>query len=169
MQIISPLYSGGGQVYVPDSNIKSSRELLAQYDSALKQATTLISQANALSKDYESFDKVTKSKLDSMIPSSIDPIMYTDELAELVKNSDSKIDASFGERMVPSGTYADLGAFEVGFKVEGTYEDFKKALILIESSLRLYDIESIKFSAPDPEKDGSLSTMNVSAKTYILK
>ena len=168
-QVISPLYSGGGQLYVPDNNIKSSRELISQYDGALKQASTLIEQGDILKKDYKEFDEGTKAKLNTMIPSYIDQIMMTDELAELVSKSDIKIETTLGIRAANDSSYADLIAYDVGFKVSGSYEDFKKVLKLIESSLRLYDIEGVKFTAPDTEKEGSISEMTVSTKTYILK
>lgn len=165
-QVISPLYSGGGQVFVPSSNIKFSRELLAQYDTAIKQADVIVNQSKTLKTDYDAFDENTIKTLNVMIPSSVNEVMITDEFTEFVKRSNLKID----EFSIGPSTVSDipgLGTYTAVITVVGGYEDFKATLRFIEGSLRFYDIQSVDFSIN--EKEPELSIMKVSFKTYYLK
>ena len=166
MQVISPLYSGGGQLYVPDTNIKASRELISQYTSALSQADTLIKQANDLKGDYDSFDEATKATLYTMLPTSINPVLLSDELTELIKTTNLETDG-ISQRVTVSSMYPDLGAYDLSFSVNGTYDDFKRVLRILQSSLRMYDIQAVSFTPA--EKEGETTKMQISFKTYFLK
>jgi hypothetical protein len=167
-QIISPLYSGGGSIYIPETNIVSSKALIAQYDVALAQADKVVQDAKNLKKDFTSFDETTKQTMEKMIPSKIDPIMFTDELTEMIKNENLPV-SKFGqaESKAESQQYPGLGFSMVSFTVDGRYDDFRRVLKIIEGSLRLYEIESIRFTMSD--KESEMSSMQVSAKTYFLK
>ncbi len=170
MQLISPLYSGDGQLYVPENNIQNSKKNLLRYDIAINKAKDLVDKTATLESGYAGFDDKDKITLNKTIPDNIDIIMLTDELYDLV-HSDPNLKMDFG--LTPtkgsSEQYPDLGTYDVGFTVEGTYDDFRAAIKLIESSARLYDIQSITFIPPDPEKEGSISKLSISAKTYFLK
>ena len=166
MQVISPLYSGGGQLYTPDTNIKDSRTRLSQYQGAIKTADKLIKDANSLRTDYESFDDATKATLNTMIPSGVNPVLLIDEMTELMKQTGIDVDG-ISQSITTSTLYPKLGVYNISMAVNGGYEDFKKALRKIQSSLRIYDIEAISFTPP--EKDGEVSKMQVAIKTYFLK
>lgn len=168
MQVISPLYSGGGQVFVPSSNIKSSRELLAQYDSAIAQADTIVNQSKTLKTDYDALlaDESTIKTLNVMIPSSVNEIMIMDEFAEFIKASNLTVT----EFSIGPSTGTDLpglGVYGASIAISGGYEDFKATLRFIEGSLRFYEIQAVDFSINEKEPEGS--TMKVTFRTFYLK
>ena len=166
MQIISPLYSGGGQLYVPETNIKDARAVLSQYDSAIKTADKLIKDANSLRADYESFDDATKATLNTMIPTGVNPVLLLDEVTELMNQTGVDVDG-ISQNITTSTLYPKLGVYTISMAVNGGYDDFKKALRQIQNSLRIYDIEAVTFIPP--EKDGEVAKMQVALKTYFLK
>lgn len=166
MQVISPLYSGGGQLYIPDNNIKSSRELLSRYSVAITQAETIVGQSKKLKSDYGSFDELTKKTLNIILPSNVNEIMITDEFSEFVKASNLNVsDFSIGKAL--TSPYPDLGYYSGSITVSGSYEDLKAMLRHIEGSLRYYDITS--FSYAISEKDEMNSSLKVNFQTYYLK
>lgn len=167
LQVISPLYSGGGQLFVPQTNIKNSNELLKQYDGALKQADQLIKDANALRADYESFDEATKATLNTILPSGVDPVLLLDELTDLIASTGLETDGISQRLTGGSALYPGLNVYDLSFSVGGTFDDFKRILKTLQSSLRFYDIQSVSFNAP--EKEGDLTKLQVSFRTYYLK
>lgn len=165
-QLISPLYSGGGQVIVFENNIRSSKALIPQYELALTQATELGSKASTLRKDYDIFDKDTLTLLNKIIPRSVNEIMIQDEFAEYVKESGITIvDFSIGKSI--STVYPELSVYSGSITFSGSYEDFKKAIHFVETNLRYLDITSLDFAIS--QKDPNLSSMKLSFQTFYLK
>lgn len=85
-----------------------------------------------------------------------------------IVKSDNLVDDSFNA--------SDLGVATFNFSVSLTYGDFLDFLKMIESSVRIFHIESITFSAPSNAGDLGLTkpeeivyNFNVSLKTYWLK
>jgi hypothetical protein len=166
-QVVSPIVSGGGTLFIPETNITTSKSLITQYDLAVSQAEKLASDVKTISKDLEAFDKTVEGTLEKIIPSSIDPVMFTDELTEFVKNENLPVtDFTQGENKGIT-SYPELGEYFVAFTFAGDYSEIKRVLKTIQSSLRLYDIQSVEITAP--QKDGELFNVKVQAKTYFLR
>jgi hypothetical protein len=165
-QLISSVYSGGGQVFTFANNIKSSRDLIPQYEAAFDQADSLVNQVKELRKDYDNFDKDLQAKLDKIIPPSVNEIMLQDEFVEYAKASNVTLEKiTVGKSTI--SIYPELGVYGGTAEFTGSYEDFKKALRFIETNLRYLDILSVDFGFT---KDSpTLTTMKLSYQTYYLK
>ncbi len=71
------------------------------------------------------------------------------------------------------GDSSQLGVADFTFTVSLTYSDFLDLLRTIETSTRIFDIESISFSSPDVKDvknpDEIVYNFNIALKTYWLK
>jgi len=163
--VISPLYSGDGQVWKPEQGVASLMASNKQYEKTVAQADTLYLQANELRTQYSAIDDDAKQKINVMVPKNIDAIRLLSEF---------NIIAS-GTGISPSAvTYTDTpqtktspGAYKIAFTVTTTYEKFKEFMRAYEKSLRLYSLQSVTFSSPD-EKTG-LITFQVELNTFYLQ
>ena len=76
---------------------------------------------------------------------------------------------------VLDGTFdaTQLGVADFSFSVSLTYQDFLDFLRRIENSTRVFDVESISFSAPNSsgvkDPNNIVYTFNIALKTYWLK
>ena len=76
---------------------------------------------------------------------------------------------------VLDGTFdaTQLGVADFSFSVSLTYQDFLYFLRRIENSTRVFDVESISFSAPNAsgvkDPNNIVYTFNIALKTYWLK
>ncbi|HPH52423.1 MAG TPA: type 4a pilus biogenesis protein PilO [Candidatus Portnoybacteria bacterium] len=70
------------------------------------------------------------------------------------------------EGVKEEGKMSDYGIMNIGLKLNGNYESFKGFLSIVESNLRLIDINSIDFDARAKEEIDANFDFNVILKTY---
>lgn len=133
----------------------------------------LETEENYVKKMEENLEKVEEKgalleKIDLAIPSS--------PLLPEVLNFFQKTAAQSGlalKELYP--TFSDFSRGEkiknlrIDLALEGTYEDFKKLLSVIENSARLIEIEGIIFSTPEIEskKEAGIFEFEVATKVYF--
>jgi len=172
-EVMVPLYKGGGTLYVPTKTITGMNRLSSEYDLAINQARDLVTQASALKKQYEEMPQETKDKLNIMIPQASstpsDPVRVMDEITTVIT------DAGFSANTISYKEKADLGqgksGYTIGFSVKGSYAKFKELITALQSSLRIYSIQGISFSAAEPQEGmpQGLVDFRVTLETYYLK
>jgi hypothetical protein len=64
-----------------------------------------------------------------------------------------------------------LQSLTVGFGVETTYDKFLSFLRSLEESLPFYDVESLSFAVPEPNKEnpGDVYSFSIVVRTYYFK
>lgn len=162
-QLISPLYSGGGSIYQPEKSITDLKDLSLQYDSTIKQAATLVNQADDLKNQYTNLSPEAKANLSVMIPDAVDQIRLLDEVDSIIK------EAGFSSNDIGISEIGDKdkAGYAISFTTKGSYSKFKNLLHAFQTSLRLYTVDSISFNAPTVS--GDLITFQVRLETYYMK
>lgn len=163
--VIGPLWTGIGTVWSPAHGITDLRSSEAQYANTVDQAADLFRQGKELRSQYEAIDEATKQKMIQMVPASIDPVRLLSEVNNIAAQSGIAIT---GVTYSEGGASDKLrGAYDLGFSVKTTYPKFKEFMRNYETSLRLFTLQSVSFSAPDKPDD--LMTFQVKLRTYYLK
>ncbi|MFA5132461.1 MAG: type 4a pilus biogenesis protein PilO [Candidatus Paceibacterota bacterium] len=163
--LINPLYTGVGPIWQPENSVTSLRSLNQQYDDVLAQAESLNKEAEDLRKKYNSLDADSKKKMETMVPTSIDPVRFLSEVNKIAAESGiALVSTSYSDTPKSATTPA---AYQLSFSVKTTYAKFKEFMSNYENSLRLFTLQSVSFSAP--EKEGDLTTFQVKLNTYYLK
>ena len=165
--IIQPLYTGAGSVWQPEQSVKSLRELSDQYTQAVAQAEGLYSQAEGFRRDYGAITPDTKQKLESMVPAAVDPVRLVSEVNSIANYSGVILD-DINYTQDTGNANAGRGAYLINFSTETTYVKFKELMRNYETSLRLYNVESVMFSAPK-DRDDTTTTFQVRLSTYYIK
>jgi Tfp pilus assembly protein PilO len=164
--------------------VKAMNMQAAQYDSALTNSQKLQTERDALSVKYHTIAPDSLSRLTSLLPDNADNIRLIIDIQRMAQSyglsiSSIKFDATEGQKGTTSSTLAavsasdlaqaskEYGTFHLEFSTTASYENFRKFLKDIETSLRLTDVESIDFNA-DTNNTGSY-TYTVKLKTYWLK
>ncbi len=158
--------------------------------------------ANKLKSRIEDLEKVKNSitwedqeKMKRMLPNNVENVkliidfdnmlqalVEENKTVDLYKNSPTdtgKISIenpriTQGNNFVDGGFDASqVGVADFSFTVSLTYNDFLDFIKRIENSTRIFDIESISFSAPSnvnaKNPDNIVYTFNIALKTYWLK
>ena len=167
--------------------IKQLRTDTASYSEALQNANQLRKVRDDLNTRYKSFTPVDIDRLQKMVPNTVDNIRlileinsiankYSMVLKNIKYDTETKqtTDPRFAE--VPQqGPKKQYQTFEMAFSTEGSYDNFLLFLRDLEKNLRIVDISSITFSAPDanPGQQGQTNAnvyrYDFKVKTYWLK
>jgi hypothetical protein len=163
--VINPLYTGAGSVWQPAQSIGALRASDDDYTETLRQAEELFKQAETLNKQYESVSSETKEKMKLMVPDTIDAVRMINEVNYIANQTGLTLgDLSYTQNTNATGPKA---TYSVSFSVKTTYTKFKELMANYETSLRLFQIQSVTFSVP--EKQGELTNFQVKMETYHLK
>ncbi len=163
--LIGPLWSGTGSVWSPGQGITELRNLEAQYRETVSQAADLFNKGKELRAQYESIDDMTKQKMGQMVPASIDAVRLLSEVGNIANRSGiAPTNLSYNE-----GVLVDKlrGTYDISFTVKTSYPKFKEFMRNYETSLRLFTLQSVSFSAPENPDD--LISFQVKLRTYYLK
>lgn len=162
--VMGPLWSGNGNVWAPEKPISKLIDDQKQYDSAVSKAEELFTQGKELKTQYANVGDATKEKMLQMVPQSIDPPRLLNEVMNISYKSNVGLT---GLNYTDVGSVDALrGAYEISFGLKTTYTRFKEIMRNFDTSLRLYTLQSVSFSAPG---DDGLITFQVRLRTYYLK
>ncbi len=160
------------------STIDDIKARSSAYDEALKNAKELQSIRDELTSKYNSFSPTDISKIKTMLPDTVDTVQLIIDLDDMAQTRglifrDTKFDsntATDGQK-TPTDLIFETKNYEtsnIGFTVEGKYENFQNFLRDLEQSLRLVEVESLTFSAAPIGKTGNFS-FHVDLSTYWLR
>jgi DNA-directed RNA polymerase subunit F len=169
-------------------NISLNREKIASYNEALDNSKALEAERDKLTQKYNSFDPENLSKLQKLLPDTIDNIRLILEMEKMIVPygmtiKDIKYDIVDKVSAVSQTTGAiqggsntsgkDYGTVNLEFSTQGTYSTFLSYLRGLEDNLRIMDISSIDFSSNagaglKPSLEESYS-YNFKLRTYWLK
>lgn len=168
-------------------DVKTLKEDILVYNTALSNSTNLQKNEDALIKAFNSIKDEDKDRLGKFLPSTVNNIQFILEI-ERMANSHSmpirdldfearKKDAPVSNIIVSESSEENkpFGTFPISFTTEGTYDSFVSFLRDMEYNLRLIDVKSISFSIPDPNSkvnefvDQNVYKYTVKVETYWLK
>ena len=163
--VIIPLYSGASDLLPIKMGISDLSNKNSQYDQAIKQVNDATLKISQLQTGYMSFPNDVKQMMNIMVPDSIEPVRLMSEVNSIANKSGLMLqDVSASKDTSPS-SYADK--YSVSFSVSTTYDLFKALMAKYETSLRLFNIDAVSFSAP--QKDGDLINFQVKLSTFYIK
>ncbi len=158
------------------------KDAVAAYDQALNNSKELLKVRNDLTDTYNNMSNSDRDHLAKLMPDNVDNIRLVIDIQNIAQKygmnpKDIKYDARAGRTNAPSGngttptelanSQRDYSSFELEFSVTGSYQNFLLFLRDLEKSLRLVDIESIQFQAP--EIGANTTKYGIRVKTYWLK
>lgn len=128
-------------------------------------------------------DSIENVKLIINFDSMLQDLIKSKGTADIYKKANAESSDNFSienpnisKSSTPTESVSDtsqLGVADFTFTVSLTYKDFLDFLKRIETSSRIFDIESISFSSPDSKDiknpDEIVYNFNISLKTYWLK
>ncbi len=160
------------------------RSVQAAYDQALNNSQQLLRVRGELSNKYNNFSGTDRDRLMKMMPDTVDNIRLIIDMQNIALShgmalKDIKYDARAQSNTASATNNAtatpgqlaanqkDYGVFQLEFSVTGSYQNFLAFIGDIEQSLRLVDIESVTFQAP--EAGSSAMKYVIRIRTYWLK
>ena len=181
---VSPMYK--------ETNVL--KEHVSSYNQALDNSKALENERDKLTKKYSAIDPVNLDKLQKLLPDNVDNIRLILEIEKIASpygmilkdvkyETESKADKAAPNTTGGVGTVAggtqikqnskEYGTWDLGFSIEGKYNDFINFTKDLESNLRIVDIASIQFNSDVPltgAKSFSESyKYSFKVKTYWLK
>ncbi|HNW71539.1 MAG TPA: hypothetical protein PKZ36_02430 [Candidatus Paceibacterota bacterium] len=174
-------------------SISTLKNEISSYNEALTNAKALEGERDKLTKKYNSVDTANLSRLQKLLPDSVDNIRLILEIEKLAspygmvlkdvkyesasKKDEAKSTTNQGLQ-VSEGLMKDdgkqYGTWELEFSTKGTYQNFVNFVKDIESNLRIVDISSVKFSSDSDLTLGKTQPTDsykyeFKIKTYWLK
>jgi Tfp pilus assembly protein PilO len=159
------------------------RSVESAYNQALNNSQQLLKVRSDLMVKYNNLTGTDRDRLNKLMPNTVDNIRLIIDTQNIALThgmtlKDIKYDAraqstatsAAASQTSPSQVAAnqkDYGTFELEFSVTGSYQNFLAFLGDIEQSLRLVDVESVTFQAP--EAGSSAMKYVVRIRTYWLK
>ncbi|MDB5266620.1 MAG: hypothetical protein JWN89_435 [Parcubacteria group bacterium] len=144
----------------------------AKYEDLLANVSSLIETRDNLLVKYQAMPKEDVDRLSKVLPPSIDTVRLAldfDSIASRYGISIKNIQTeSKGNDTGAPGIIVGSKTYEtttVSFEFVTNYENFKRFMTDIESSLRIIDVKAAAFDTTDT----GLSTFKVSIETYSLK
>lgn len=154
--------------------IKDLRAQVASYDEALNKSQELRAVRDQLLSKRNTFPADAVQKLGRVLPDNVDNIRLIIDINNIAARHSltlgsvelGTIGGKNGEiSPVAVGVSSDtVGSVVIGFSVSATYESFLAFLADIEHSLRIVDVENLKFGAPVE----GISAYSFSIRTYWL-
>ncbi len=167
--IISPIYFGGGYVYdVPaDQSIIKLREFKNSNEEDSNKLKEAIVKINDLKKEYEGIDQYTQDRLNIMIPDSINNVRLMSEITTLMSSFGLPASGISITKEVEDKKLPGIGIYSISFSTKGSYFDLKDLLSKLETSMRLFSVQSVSFSPS--EKPDEPMTVSIKMNTYYIK
>lgn len=164
--------------------VGSLRTVQAAYDQALNNSQQLLRVRNDLMVKFNNLSLTDKDRLTKLMPDTVDNIRLIIDTQNIALGhgmtlKDIKYDARAQSNATAATTTApatpgqlaasqkEYGTFELEFSVTGTYQNFLAFIADIEQSLRLVDIESVTFQAPEAGSTNMKYVIRI--RTYWLK
>lgn len=153
------------------SETKALNAELQSISGALDKATQLRAVRDKLAIERNSISKEDLARINKMLPDSVENIGLIIEMNNIAREkgiellSPSISDVSDAGAVGPDSKA--YGSIKMTFGVSTTYDQFMSFLNELEQSLRLVDVVSLSFGAPD-EKTGR-ANFNLTIQTYWLK
>lgn len=157
---IKPAYSR-----IQDTQVEEER-----FDELLSRSNELKSMRDQLLEEYNSFSDSDVDRLTKFLPDNVDNIKLLIELDGIATRHGMVIrDVTFDEggdsESELNTRKEEIGQLSVGFVVSASYDRFVDFLTDLEKSLRLVDVDTIRFDTGESE---DFSEYNVSLRTYWL-
>lgn len=173
--------------------LKTNKAEIEKLNVAQDNAKKLKSRIESLQKIRNSITPEDTEKIKKMIPDSVENVKLIIDFDNMIqalveskgtgslykKNANEKISIespkiSIGNVPADGGLDASrVGVVDFSFGVALTYADFMDFLKQIESSTRIFDVESISFSSPSnvigKNPSDIVYNFNINLKTYWLK
>lgn len=154
------------------AKVQGLRVEAAKYSDVLSNVETLNQKRDELLLKYNSIPKEQLSRIEKSLPDHIDSVKLAvdfDSIASKygisiknIKTSEKKDDSS---GIIQATSIVPYQTVTVNFSFVSTYDNFRKFMRDIESSLRIIDIRSVGFISTD----NGLYEYTVSIDTYWLK
>jgi hypothetical protein len=178
------------------AELKVNKLEVEKLNIAQENAKILKSKIDALLKIKSSISEADTEKIKRMIPDNVENVRliidFDSMLQDLIKqkntayiykkaNSTESEEFSIDSPKISKGNTITAGGFDTSqlgvadftFAVSLTYSDFLDFLKRIETSSRIFDIQSISFTSPDSKDnrnpDEIVYNFNIALKTYWLK
>ena len=164
-------------------DIGALRVQQASYNQALNNSQELLKVRDNLTAIYNNMSTTQRDDLSKLMPDNVDNIRLIIDIQNValkygMNPTDIKYDANATgpttgatpAAVTPAqlaNTQKDYGTFELEFSVTGSYSNFLSFIGDLEHSLRMIDIESITFQAPNA--GSSAIKYDIRVKTYWLK
>lgn len=158
---------------------QSLRNDTAELQARSAELDGLKEDRNRLLDILNSVSKADLDKLNQALPKSqqtADLLVLMEALAEKHSMGLSSIvftpppAPGVGQPVLGSGAIvieqSNVQEFPLSFAVSGSYENFKEYLKTIEKTLRIIDVQSISFTAPQDRTQSNISIL-IKAKTYF--
>lgn len=157
----------------------NARKLKDKIDSLSKIRSSIVDQDEKIKKMIP--NNVENVKLIIDFDNMLQDLVATNKTESLYKSAGDTGKISIDNPKITQGTAVvdgsfdatQLGVADFSFSVALTYNDFLDFLKRIETSTRIFDIESISFSTPGSvgtkDPNNIVYTFNIALKTYWLK
>ena len=158
MLVISPVYSGEGNIWAPSSGISNLKSLNKQYTSTLVQIDTIERGAEALYKDYTNLNPEVLSKMNILLSDSVDQVKLRNEVVTIASRSGLALEElEVKKERLP---YKGLDVYLVTFSLKARYPVFKRFITDIDKNMRFYNLESIILERqPERETEDQRSSL----------
>ena len=153
------------------------------YDQALNNSQELLKVRDNLTNIYNNMSTTQRDAISKIMPDNVDNIRLIIDIQNValkygMNPTDIKYDANATgaaagtapAAVTPAqlaNTQKSYGTFELEFSVTGSYSNFLSFITDLEHSLRMIDIESVTFQAPNV--GSSAIKYDIRVKTYWLK
>ena len=161
---------------------QSTKTLAAEaalYDDALTKAQDLREQRDEFMDKYKTFTPDNKQRLLRGLPDNVDNIRLIIDINNIATRHGLSLknvelgdvsDARTARNALSVGASGDtVGSVQVSFTLSAVYGDFLSFIQDLEHSLRIVDIEDIRFNAPGPGAIGGRSDYSFTVRTYWLR
>lgn len=164
------------------SAAKAEKQKLAE---GLNNAKEIQKQLDTLLQEFNKLSQNDLDSIDRLIPDTIDNVKLVIDINEIASNygmtiknitiqseeresgrsSVSETEADSAQTALAGAGSMQVGSILIGFSVEGSYRAFQLFLRDLSRSLRLVDIESLKFNG----NENDFYQYDVVLRTYWLK
>lgn len=173
-----PLYTGNpGFVWTPESSIRQLQSSNVQYANSLVLVSDVDQRVKKINQDYKLVSSTTTSKVELMLPDSIDPIKLRNEVIAIADKAGISINGlTVNTDDIKSNS--NVGAYIISFTVKARYASIKKLLEEYEKNKRFFTIDSLAIRQQDtknlsPEEVSRLDKEAIQAtvrfNVYYLK
>jgi len=159
-------------------NIKNLEAQQQQYNAALTQSSQVRAVRDKLLAKSSTFPTDDTRRLERLLPDNVDNIRLIIDINDIAARyhlqvSNVSLSTSQGnpQGSVGGGT-SPLGTMEITFSLAAQYTDFVSFLEDIEHSLRIIDVESVKFNSVvtgGAQRGVDYNNYTVMIKTYWLR
>ncbi len=172
---IDPMYNGTpGLAWTFENTIPVLKAKNVQYENSIGQIDLIQRSADNLNKDYKAIDPKVIEKLNTLLPSSVDPIKLRNDVVSIAAKSGVAI-----TNLVVELDPRDQNVYKINFNIKARYSLFKMFMADYEKSTRMFVLTGMRISRieasgvndKDVQNDISADKLNisVSSKVYFKK